>query len=251
MLKNISKVFGVVQALSGVSLSIERGEVVALVGDNGAGKSTLVKIISGFYHPTSGEILLNGQPCYFKSPSDARRVGIETVYQNLALVEQLDTADNVFLGRETIRGGFIGRMFGLLDRKQMRGAAFAALRDLHIHMPDPVAPVRLMSGGQRQAVALGRGMMWGGQLLILDEPTAALGIKETEQVLQSIEYLRTVRKLSLLVVSHNIQQTYRIADKIIVLRQGQLIATLNKTETTPEEIVAYMMFNEGNLPWRP
>lgn len=237
---DIKKSFGPVQALQGINFSVEHGEIVALVGDNGAGKSTLVKIISGVYQATSGSFLLNGQDCRFEKPADARAAGIETVYQHLALIEQLDVADNVYLGRELLRGGFLGRWIGLLDRPRMRQKTADTLNPLHIKIPAPTMAVGAMSGGQRQSVAIGRAVTWGTELLILDEPTAALGVEETEQVLQLIERLRAGGGLGFLVISHNMDNVYRIADKIVVLRQGVHVATLRKTETSPEEIVAYI-----------
>ncbi|TVR19460.1 MAG: sugar ABC transporter ATP-binding protein [Anaerolineaceae bacterium] len=247
-IKDIRKAFGAVQALKGISFTIDPGEIVALVGDNGAGKSTLVKIISGLFPPTSGEIIFNDKLVKFRHPSDALNAGIETVYQHLALIEQLDVADNVFLGRETTRWGAIGRFLGVMNRKQMRVDTRVALDDLHIKIPAPTMPVRMMSGGQRQAVAIGRAITWGRQLLILDEPTAALGVEETEQVLQMIERLRDTRKIGLLIISHNMRDVYRIADKIVVLRQGVHAATLDKTETNPNDIVAYITgAKDGNI----
>ncbi len=237
--ENITKAFGAVQALKGVSFTVNHGEVVALVGDNGAGKSTLVKIISGIHQPSSGRFLLNGQPCQFETPAEALAAGIETVYQDLALIEQLDVADNVFLGREVTRGGWLGRFLGWLDRPRMQQDTAAALSRLHIKIPAPTLAVRRMSGGQRQAVAIGRAVTWGRELLILDEPTAALGVEETEQVLKLIEDLRD-KGLTFLIISHNMQDVYRIADKVVVLRQGRHVATLRKTETSPEEIVGYI-----------
>lgn len=236
---HISKAFGAVQAIQDISFTIDQGEVVALVGDNGAGKSTLVKILSGLYQADSGGFYLNGEVCHFARPADALHSGIETVYQHLALIEQLDVADNVFLGRETTRWGWLGRMLGILDRSSMRTETATALEELHIKIPAPTLTVHNMSGGQRQAVAIGRAITWGRQLLILDEPTAALGVEETEQVLQMIEKLHKT-EMGVLVISHNMQQVHRIADKIVVLRQGWHVATLNKKETSPEEIVAYI-----------
>ncbi len=240
MVENITKSFGAVQALQGVSFTLERGKVLALVGDNGAGKSTLVKVLSGVHPATSGEFYLNGTVCRFDRPAAALAAGIETVYQNLALIEELDVADNVYLGRETTRGGIIGRLLGILDRPTMRQHTADALRQLHIKIPAPTMPVRRMSGGQRQAVAIGRALTWGRELFILDEPTAALGVDETEQVLRMIERLRDEHNLTFMVISHNMQDVYRIADKIVVLRQGRHVATLQKSETNLEEIVAYI-----------
>ncbi len=240
VIDHISKSFGAVEALKSVSFALRRGEIVALVGDNGAGKSTLVKIISGLFKQTSGSLIFKGRTVDFRNPADALAMGIETVYQNLALVEQLDVADNVYLGRETFRWGRIGRWLGVLDRAQMRRDTAEALSQLHIKIPAPTLPVARMSGGQRQAVAIGRAVTWGRELLILDEPTAALGVEETEQVLQMIEKLRERQGITMLIISHNMQDVYRIADRIVVLRQGKHVATLTKTETTPQEIVAYI-----------
>ena len=237
---NITKSFGAVQALRGVSFTLEQGRILALVGDNGAGKSTLAKILSGVHPPTTGQFYLNGTACQFDRPSAALAAGIETVYQNLALIEELDVADNVYLGRETTRGGVIGNVLGILDRPTMREHTAKALSQLHIKIPAPTLAVRKMSGGQRQAVAIGRALTWGRELFILDEPTAALGVDETEQVLRMIERLRDERNLTFIIISHNMQDVYRMADKVVVLRQGRHVATLTKNETSPEEIVAYI-----------
>jgi ABC-type sugar transport system ATPase subunit len=239
-IEHIAKSFGAVQALQDIHFNVYPGEVVALVGDNGAGKSTLVKIISGLYQQSGGVFRLNGQECHFASPADALEQGIETVYQNLALIEQLDVADNVYLGRETTRFGAIGRWLGILDRNEMRRETADALSRLHIKIPAPTLAVKMMSGGQRQAVAIGRAITWGRRLLILDEPTAALGVEETEQVLRMIEQLREQQQMAILVISHNMQDVYRIADRIVVFRQGRQITVLDKSQTSPEEIVAYI-----------
>lgn len=238
--RDVRKAFGAVQALQGVSFVVGAGEVMALVGDNGAGKSTLVKILSGVQPLSGGEIRLNGRAARFASPAEARDAGIETVYQHLALVEDLDVADNVYLGRETTRGGPLGRLLGLLDRPAMRRRTAQALAELHIKIPSPTLDVSRMSGGQRQAVAIGRAVLWGRQLLILDEPTAALGVEETEGVLRLIERLRDERGMTFLVVSHNMQDVQRIADRVVVLRQGQHVATLRGADTSPQEIVEFI-----------
>lgn len=237
--RNVHKSFGAVQALQGISFEIAPGEIAALVGDNGAGKSTLVKIIAGVHPPSRGEVILDGQRCHFHKPADALAAGIETVYQHLALIEALDVADNVYLGRETIRDNVFGRVLGWLNRGQMRRETGDALAQLHIKIPSPSSSVRSMSGGQRQAIALGRAVLWGRKLLILDEPTAALGVEETEQVLRMIEDLKR-KGMTFLVISHNMQDVYRIADVIIVLRQGKHVATLRKEDTDPQDIVAYI-----------
>jgi simple sugar transport system ATP-binding protein len=240
VIENVVKSFGAVQALQGISFTVNRGEVVALVGDNGAGKSTLVKILSGVHQPDGGQFFLDGKLCHFASPAEARTAGIETVYQDLALVEQLDVAENVFLGKEYLYGGVLGRLIGWLDRHRMRNETSSALSQLHIKIPAPTQPVRRMSGGQRQCIAIGRALIWGRKLLIMDEPVAALGVDETEQVLQMIEKLRESQGFAFLVISHNMQHVHRIADKIVVLRQGKYRVTLRKEETTMQEIVAYI-----------
>lgn len=239
-LHEITKSFGAVEALKGVSFDIFPGEVIALVGDNGAGKSTLVKILSGVHTQTSGEMRLEGETTSFASPSEALASGIETVYQDLALIEQLDVADNVYLGRERYYGGAIGKFLGLLDRKHMRNETAEALSELHIRIPKPTLSVRRMSGGQRQAVAIGRGITWGRKVLLLDEPTAALGVEESEQVLRLIERVNKENQMTFLLVSHNMQDVHRLADRIVVLRQGSHHATLIKHEVTPQDIVAYI-----------
>jgi ABC-type sugar transport system ATPase subunit len=235
----VSKSFGGVHALEEVSCAIYRGEVTALVGNNGAGKSTLVKIISGAISPSVGRLYLRGEQRVFSSTADARRMGIETVFQHLALVEQLDVSENVFLGREVTYEG-LGRFFGFLSKRKMQLRTMEVLNRLHIRIPPPRVPVRSLSGGQRQAVAIGRAVMWGKELLILDEPTAALGVEETEQVLQLIEDLKRAGHIAVIVVSHNMQDVYRIADRILVLRHGRLVADLRKGETDMQEVVAYI-----------
>ncbi len=239
-LRHITKAFGAVQALKGVSFDIFPGEIVALVGDNGAGKSTLVKILSGVHAQTSGEMQLEGEPAHFTSPAHAMTAGIETVYQDLALIEQLDVADNVYLGREIFYGGSFGKRLGWLNRKRMREETAAALSELHIKIPNPTLSVRQMSGGQRQAVAIGRGITWGRKILLLDEPTAALGVEESEQVLRLVERVNREKQMTFLIISHNMQDVHRLADRIIVLRQGDHYATLHKEDVTPQDIVAYI-----------
>ena len=236
---NVSKYFGAIEALVDVSIEVHSGEIVGLVGDNGAGKSTLIKCISGVHQPSNGSILIDGQPVHFSDPSDAREMGIETVYQHLGLVDELDVAGNLFLGREEMSGGWFGRILNWLDVKGMRQEAVEALDSLHIKIPDPSVPVASMSGGQRQAVAIGRTVFWGKKLLLLDEPTAALGVEESEQVLSLLERLRE-QGLPLLVISHNMQHVYRIADRIVVLRQGRKVADLIRSDTTPQEIVGHI-----------
>jgi len=237
--ENVSKYFGAIEALVDVSLEIYPGEIVGLVGDNGAGKSTLVKCVSGVHKPSKGTIVVDGVQVEFNNPSDARSAGIETVYQHLGLVDELDVAGNLFLGREIVANNLVSRFFNFLDLKEMKRQAREALDSLHIKIPDPAAPVQSMSGGQRQAIAIGRTVFWGKKLLLLDEPTAALGVEEAEQVLSLLERLRDTG-LPMLIISHNMQHVYRIADRIAILRQGRKVADLRRSETTPQEIVGHI-----------
>jgi ABC-type sugar transport system ATPase subunit len=238
--RGLSKSFGAIQALIDVDLDVASGEVVALVGDNGAGKSTLVKVVSGVHQATSGHVELDGNRLEINSPKEAREHGIETVYQDLALVEELDVAGNFFLGKEEFRGGLLGRMFGVLGLPSMRDRAEAAIRELHVRIPDVTQPVANMSGGQRQGVAIGRAAFWGRRVLILDEPTAALGVDQSEEVLALIERLAEVSQLAVLLISHNMQDVTRVADRIVVLRQGRKVADLDRRATDSQEVVGYI-----------
>lgn len=236
---SVSKWYGAVCAVDDVDFAIHRGEVVALVGDNGAGKSTFVKILSGAVVPTSGEIFVDGEPVELSSPHDARELGIETVYQDLALVGHIDVGGNLFLGREPTRGGILGRFLGILDLKAMNEKAEQALGDLGVSVPSVRAPVGTMSGGQRQGTAIARTALWGTKLLILDEPTAALGVKESEEALRLIEDV-AARGTPLIMVSHNVEHVFRVATRVVVLRHGRVAADLAIGETTPEEVVSYI-----------
>lgn len=238
--QNLTKHYGSVVALEDVSLSLYRGEVIGLVGDNGAGKSTLVKCISGAIKPTSGRILLNGYLREFNSPREAREAGIETVYQQLALIDIFDVTDNLFLGKE-LRYNDWRRWFGILDRRAMRRQAHAALERIPARFPDLDAPIQTMSGGQRQAVAMARGAFWEGRLLLLDEPTAALGVRESESVLDMIRALIAERAEAMVVISHNMEHVWSVCDRIVVLRRGRLVADLRKSETDRSEVVSYIV----------
>lgn len=238
-LRNVSKSYGAIKAATDVTFQVGPSETVALVGDNGAGKSTLVKMISGTIQPSEGSLVMEGEPVEFRSPADARAHGVETVFQDLALIDQLDAAGNLFLGREMTRGGKIGQLLGILDLKEMWSRTEAALMDSNLKVPSVKRPVRSMSGGQRQANAIVRTVYWGKKLLLLDEPTAALGVDESEHTLRTIERIRE-KQLPMIVVSHNLQHVFRISDRILVMRQGRLAAQLVTSETTPEEVVAYI-----------
>lgn len=229
-LVGITKQFGGVRALKGVDLSVRPGEVVALVGHNGAGKSVLAQILSGVFPPSSGEIRVKGQPVAFASPSDARRYAIETIYQTLALADNLDAPANFFLGRE------LRTRFGFLDKKRMATEAAQALKGLNPNFTDIERPVRQMSGGQRQAIAIARAIHFQVQLLIMDEPTAALGPHETAQVGELIKRLRA-QGIGILLISHDVRDVLRLADRIVVLKNGELVGSLTARDTHEDEVV--------------
>jgi ABC-type sugar transport system ATPase subunit len=236
----VSKRFGGVHALNRVSFEVGRGEVLALAGDNGAGKSTLIKIVSGVLRPDEGEIRYKGEPVAFTGPRQARERGIETIYQDLALADNLDVGENVFLGREPK-----SRVLGLLpriDRRAMREAAHEVLDTLDIDIPRRKLrePVRNLSGGQRQAVAIGRAIYWKAELLIMDEPTAALGVPEQRKVRELIMRLKT-QGVAVIFISHNLQDIFAVADRILVLRRGLKAGERLPAETTGDEIVKLMV----------
>lgn len=215
---NLEKRFGGLVALGGVSLWAEPGQVTALVGDNGAGKSTLVKCVTGVHQPDGGTISLHGIPLTLNSPDDARRAGIETVFQDLSLVDDLTVTQNFFLGRERTRG--VGPL-RWLDRRGMATEVGAALAGLSVNVPSPKARVRRLSGGQRQAVAIARSASFGTKLVIMDEPTASLGVQETARVEDIIRHLRK-QGVPILLISHDMQQVLRLSDRVWVLRSGRL-----------------------------
>jgi simple sugar transport system ATP-binding protein len=236
----VSKRFGGVHALERVSFQLRRGEVLALAGDNGAGKSTLIKVISGVFRPDDGEVRYKGEPVAFSGPKEARERGIETIYQDLALADNLDVGENVFLGREPVTKvlGFLPR----IDRRAMREAAHGVLDTLDIDLPRRKLrdPVRNLSGGQRQAVAIGRAIYWKAELLIMDEPTAALGVPEQRKVRELILGLKR-QQVAVIFISHNLQDIFAVADRILVLRRGVKAGERVPGETTGDEIVRLMV----------
>ncbi len=234
LVENVSKWFGAVHALTDVSLWARRGEITAIVGDNGAGKSTLIKCIAGVHAPTAGRILLGGEPVHFTSPEDARRAGIETVYQTLALVNDLTIWQNLFLNREQVKR--LGP-FSFLDRSAMRRESANMLSRLEVNIPTINARVRQMSGGQRQAIAISRAAGWGSRLVIMDEPTAALGVRETARVEELILRLRA-DGIAVLIISHNFDQVMRLSNQIWVMRSGRLVGGRRTNETSGTELVA-------------
>ncbi|MCW2966129.1 MAG: sugar transporter ATP-binding protein [Actinomycetia bacterium] len=233
--RDISKAYGHVQALSDVSMHINAGEIVALVGDNGAGKSTLVKVIAGAHRPDRGAILVSGEEVEFRSPLDARERGIETVYQDLALAPDLSVWANLFLGREQyVRGP--GRMVGWMNKRTMRQHARAELVRLQISIPDVDLAVEDLSGGQRQAVAVARSIAWGRRLVVMDEPTASLGVEEQEKVAGLVRRLAE-HQLAVLLISHNLAQVFELAHTVVVLRRGRRVGLRSIEDATREEIV--------------
>ncbi|MCC5973405.1 MAG: sugar ABC transporter ATP-binding protein [Rubellimicrobium sp.] len=236
--RHLSKNFGAVQALQDVSLAVAPGEVVALAGDNGAGKTTLIKAISGVYRPSSGEILLKGQPVDFGSPQEAREQGIETIYQDLALADNLSIGANIFLGREPMRRAF--GFLPVLDRRKMAEAAKETMALLDFHVNRMEAPVSNFSGGQRQAVAIGRAVYWNAQILIMDEPTAALGVPEQRKVISLIHQLKAQGR-GVIFISHNLQDIFAVSDRIVVLRRGVAAGERRIAETTHDEVVKLMV----------
>ena len=234
----INKAYGHIDALREANFSAYAGEVVALIGDNGAGKSTLIKLLSGVAQPDSGQILFEGSPVHIGSPSAAQRLGIETVYQDLALAPDLDGAANIYLGREPLRSGVLGKL-GVLDKRAMRDQTTRTFTDLGIGIRDPSAAVAYLSGGQRQGVAVARAALWASKVIIMDEPTAALGVVQSERVLDVVRRVRD-RGLAVVLVSHNMPQVLSVADRIQVLRLGRRVATFSRVEATLESLVAAM-----------
>jgi ABC-type sugar transport system ATPase subunit len=237
--RGIVKRYGHVEALRGADISIAPGEVHALIGDNGAGKSTFVKTIAGVIKPDAGELLVRGEAVTFDGPTAAQAAGIETVYQDLALSGTLDAGANVFLGREPLRSGIRGRL-GFVDRAQMRERTAAQLEELGAKLPSDRAEVATMSGGQRQAIAVARAAVWATTMVIMDEPTAALGVRQTAFVLSLIERLRDQKGLSVLLISHNLPDVLRVADRITVLRLGRRARTFVAAETDLQELTLVM-----------
>lgn len=233
--RGLGKHYGGVQALSGVDLAIAAGEHVAIVGDNGAGKSTLVRMISGAERPDDGAIHFDGAERTFRSPMDAREAGIETVYQDLCLADDLDVVDNLFLGREMFRLRLGG--LSVLNRRAMRKRAHELLDEVGVGIPNLSEPIRGMSGGQRQSVAIARAAGWGSKLIILDEPTAALGVRETAGVEEIVRGLKR-SSTSVLLVSHNLRQVFDLMDTVFVFRRGRLVGRREVKSTTPQEVVA-------------
>lgn len=238
--RGLVKTYGHVVGLDGVSLDLYPGEVLAVIGDNGAGKTTLIKCLTGAEVPDEGELRLDGQPVHFRRPQDARDAGIETVYQSLAVSPALDVAANMYLGRELRRTGILGSALRLMDTKAMRERAKAELRDLGIStLQDVTVPIENLSGGQRQAVAVARAAAFGSKVVVLDEPTAALGVRESNQVLELILRLRD-KGIPVILISHNMPHVFDVADRIHIQRLGRRAATITPQTHSMTDAVAIM-----------
>lgn len=240
---NLTKRFGGLVAVDNVSLDVNVGEVVGLVGDNGAGKSTLIKMISGVYRPDAGEIYFNDHQLTFSGPREARDMGIETIYQDLALAENLDVGSNIFLGRE-VKRPHLGGLIQTLDRQKMRVESANVLSRLEIHVPSLTQQIRNLSGGQRQAVAIARSIYWNARLMIMDEPTAALGVTEQRKVLTLVRTLCD-QGVPVIIISHNMQDVFAVADRIVIMRRGKKVGERIAAQTTPDEVVSLMVGAEA------
>lgn len=236
--RDIHKSYGYIRSLQGASLEVFPGEVVALIGDNGAGKTTLTKTLSGVTRIDKGEILVDGKPVSFTSPQDAREHGIETVYQDLALAVDLNPAENVYLGRELPRPGFLGKL-GFMDRKAMQRETERRFKELGVNLKDMRGAVASLSGGQRQGVAVARALIWAKRVVFMDEPTAALGVAQTQNVLNLIRRVRD-QGVSVVLISHSMPDVMAVSDRIVVLRHGSTVARFRKGEVKSDDLVAAM-----------
>lgn len=232
--RGLTKRFGGLTAVDNVDLQVYPGEVVGLLGDNGAGKSTLIKMVSGVYHPDGGQIFFQGKEIKLASPMNALELGIETLYQDLALAENLDVFSNIFMGREKTKP-FLG-LIPVLDHEFMHNESKKVLNRLEIEIPSLRNLIKNLSGGQRQAVAIGRSIYWEAKLLIMDEPTAALGVHEQRKVLDLVRVLRS-QNVPIIVISHQLYDIFSVTDRLVIMRRGKKVAERNTKETTPDEVV--------------
>jgi ABC-type sugar transport system ATPase subunit len=245
-IRNVTKIFGGLVAVDNVSIDVRRGEVVGLLGDNGAGKSTLIKCVSGVYQQEEGEVVFDGAPVEFASPMDARRVGIETIYQDLALANNLDVGANIFLGREVKKRRF-GGLVQTLDDRLMLEESRHTLESLQIRFPTLAEPIENLSGGQRQAVAIARAVYWDAKLMIMDEPTNNLGVPEQHKVLELIRTLKT-RGVPVILITHILPDVFAVTDRVIVMRRGRKVAEKITARTNTEELVQYMVGAREDAP---
>ncbi|MGA2975012.1 MAG: ATP-binding cassette domain-containing protein [Spirochaetia bacterium] len=233
----MSKSFGAVQALSNVSFTVGKSEIVGLVGDNGAGKSTIINLLMGVYQPDEGEIYFEGKRVIFDSPRASRATGIEPVYQNTAVVDKMNLWRNFYLGREVTRSS---GPFGVLDKKEMKKKSIEMMWDIGVHVREADESVQYMSGGERQSLCIGRCMEFSGKLLLLDEPTAALSLKETDKVLKFAASVRE-KGLSEIIVDHNIVHIYPIVDRFVIMERGRKVTELRKTDVSAEDVIGTLM----------
>jgi simple sugar transport system ATP-binding protein len=236
--RSLVKHYGSVEALRGASFEVAAGEVVSLIGDNGAGKSTFIKCLSGAEQPDSGEILLEGKQIHLDSPTTARSLGIETVYQDLAVAPDLDPAANLYLGREIKRGGILGAL-GMLDKKEMRRRASEEFARLGVTLQNVDVPIGALSGGQRQSVAVARSVVWASKVVFMDEPTAALGVVQRERVLDVIRKVRDAG-IGVVLISHNMPEVLSVSDRVEVLRLGKRVARFTASQASLEDLVGAM-----------
>lgn len=239
---NVTKRFGGLVAVNNVSMEVNLGEVIGLIGDNGAGKSTLIKIISGVHQPDEGQLYFAGNPVTFGNPGEAREAGIETIYQDLALAENLDVGSNIFLGRE-LKTHYWGGLFHILNRRKMQDESASILSRLDIQIPSLTEQIRNLSGGQRQAVAIARSIYWNAKLMIMDEPTAALGVHEQRKVLTLVKTLRD-QGVPVIIISHNMQDVFAVADRLIIMRRGHKVGERVAADTSIDEVVSLMVGGE-------
>jgi simple sugar transport system ATP-binding protein len=239
--RELTKRFGGLTAVDRVDLEVYPGEVVGLLGDNGAGKSTLIKMVSGVYRPDGGQIFFQGKELKLGSPMDALELGIETLYQDLALAENLNVYANIFLGRERTKP-FLG-FIQVLDHDTMHGESQKVLKRLEIEIPSLKSQIKYLSGGQRQAVAIGRSIYWNAKLLIMDEPTAALGVQEQRKVLDLVRVLAS-QNIPIIVISHQLYDIFSVTDRLVIMRRGKKVAERRTKETTPDEVVGLIIGSE-------
>lgn len=237
--KGLVKRYGQVTALDGADFELRAGEILAVIGDNGAGKSSLIKCLSGATIPDEGQILLDGRMIHFKSPMDARKSGIETVYQDLAVAPAMTIAENLFMGRELLRPGWLGKFLRLLDKQKMLEESISRMNDLKVGIRSMTQPVETLSGGQRQCVAVARAAAFAQHVVIMDEPTAALGVKEGNMVLELIRRVRD-KGLPVVLISHNMPHVFEVADRIHIARLGKRVAVVNPKHISMSETVAVM-----------
>jgi fructose transport system ATP-binding protein len=242
--RGLTKRYGHVTALDGADFDLRAGEVLGLIGDNGAGKSTLIKALSGALRPDAGTITLDGKVVSFGSPAESRRAGIETVYQDLAVSPALDVTTNMFLGREILRGGLAGSLLHLCDHRAMREETRRHLLELGISLYSVTQTVETLSGGQRQALAVARAAAWGRRVIIMDEPTAALGVRQSRQVLDLVRRIRD-RGMAVVLISHSMPDVFATTDRVAIMRLGRRVAELRTAETSMTEVVAIMVGAAG------